>query len=193
VRAFEARALDYVLKPISPARLRAAVERAVLRVHERRAHLVALSNESRGTLSDAVATQAPASPEGASQHPEPRATAPDRFVTQLLVKDQKGTTVVRAGDIDWIEAETLYVRLHLAARTGRSSLLMRERMHILAARLDPARFFRTHRSAIVQLDRIREIRPISRYECRVLLASGATAPLSRDRRTELESLLSPRP
>lgn len=62
-------------------------------------------------------------------------------------------------------------------------------MSVLEARLDPARFFRTHRSPIVRLDLVRSIRHVSRYEHAVLLASGTAAPLSRDRRARLEELL----
>ena len=81
------------------------------------------------------------------------------------------------------------MRLHLTS--GRSRLV-RERMAVLDARLDPAVFFRTHRSAIVRLDRVRSVRTISRYEHTVILASGARVPLSRDRRARLEELLGPK-
>jgi two-component system LytT family response regulator len=65
-------------------------------------------------------------------------------------------------------------------------------MSVLEARLDPAQFYRTHRSAIVRLDLVREIRTISRYEHSVTLATGAQVPLSRDRRARLESILAER-
>jgi len=107
------------------------------------------------------------------------------------VRDRNRTTLVPLDDVEWIEAETYYVRLHGAAEGTRARLL-RERMHVLEARLDPSRFFRTHRSAIVRLDRVREIHTLSKYEHTVLLASGARVPLSRDRRTRLEALLAAR-
>jgi DNA-binding LytR/AlgR family response regulator len=66
---------------------------------------------------------------------------------------------------------------------------MRDRMAVLETRLDPKTFFRTHRSAIVRLDRIRAVKTLSRYEHTITLASGARVPLSRDRKTRLASLL----
>ena len=166
LRAFEVRALDYVLKPFARERLKVAVERADKRVTEARALAATLG---------------------------PRVPKPDSedasFLTRLIVRERDGSVVIPVDDIDWIEAETYYVRLHLTS--GRSRL-MRERMAVLDARLDPAVFFRTHRSAIVRLDRVRSVRTISRYEHAVILASGARVPLSRDRRARLEDLLGPR-
>jgi two-component system LytT family response regulator len=66
---------------------------------------------------------------------------------------------------------------------------MRERMAVLESRLDPEVFFRTHRSAIVRLARVRAVKTLSRYEHTVSLASGARVPLSRDRKARLASLL----
>jgi len=155
LRAFEAHALDYVLKPLDRARLRLAVERAAQRVREAEA--------LRATL------------------PQPAG---------LLVRDRNRTTLVPLDDVEWIEAETYYVRLHGTTDGGRGRLL-RERMHVLEARLD-GRFFRTHRSAIVRLDRVRVVHSLSKYEHSVELASGARAPLSRERRARLETLLAER-
>jgi len=78
------------------------------------------------------------------------------------------------------------VRLHLSSGKSR---LMRERMTVLESRLDPAVFFRTHRSAIVRLERVRSVKTLSRYEHTVTLASGARVPLSRERRARLAALL----
>jgi two-component system LytT family response regulator len=94
--------------------------------------------------------------------------------------------VVRAEDIDWIEAETYYVRIH----AGTQSRLLRERMSVLESQLDPARFYRAHRSAIVNVTRVRELRTHSRYEHEALLLTGARVRVARDRRAGLEALLS---
>ena len=156
VRAFEARALDYLLKPVSSARLGETVSRAQHRLEELRAHRDASSPGDpslNGTLS------------------------------QIVVRDRNEVIVIPVSDLEWIEAETYYVRLHAANMRPR---LLRERMSVLESRLDPSRFFRTHRSAIVRLDLVRAIRSASRYEHSVLLSTGATVPLSRDRKAELE-------
>lgn len=163
LRAFEVRALDYVLKPFSRQRLRTAVERAGQRVREAKALEEKLGCADSGEIPDAP------------QH-----------LTRFVVRDRDGSVVVPVAEIDWIEADTYYVRLHLS--DGRSRLL-RDRMAVLEARLDPKAFFRTHRSAIVRLDRVRAVKTLSRYEHTVTLASGARVPLSRDRKARLASLL----
>lgn len=164
LRAFEARALDYLLKPISPARLRDAVARGARRVEESRA------------LRDASA------PPDTSAANAVNAS----YLTQLVVRDRDQVTIIPASDLEWIEAETYYVRLHA---TGARPRLLRERMSVLESRLDPSRFFRSHRSAIIRLDLVRAIRTVSRYEHSVVLSTGVHVPLSRDRRPRLEALL----
>ncbi len=166
LRAFEARALDYVLKPVSSARLHEAVRRGVQRVLEARAL-------RDGTLpaDDPPATDVP-------------------YLTQILVRDRDQTTVIRVDDLEWVEAETYYVRLHATATRPR---LLRERMSVLESKLDPRRFVRSHRSAIVRLDLIGAIRMVSRYEHTIVLRSGAHVPLSRERRARLEALLAAPP
>ena len=163
VRAFGARALDYLLKPVAPRRLRDAVERGAQRVKEARA------------LRDASS---------APQGSDAAAGAP--YLTQLIVRERDQVTVIPIGALEWIEAETYYVRLHAAGMRPR---LLRERMSVLESRLDPTQFVRTHRSAIVRLHLVRAIRAISRYEHSVVLSGGASVPLSRDRRARLEVLL----
>jgi two-component system LytT family response regulator len=163
LRAFEVRALDYVLKPFSRERVRSAVERAEQRVRE----VTALAEKLR----DAETGRTPEEP---------------RYLDRLVVRERDGSVVVPVSEIEWIEADTYYVRLHTS--NGRSRL-MRERMAVLESRLDPDVFFRTHRSAIVRLDRVRAVRTLSRYEHTVMLASGARVPLSRDRKARLAALI----
>jgi two-component system LytT family response regulator len=95
--------------------------------------------------------------------------------------------VVPVGDIEWIEGETYYVRVHARDR----SRLLRERLRVLADALDPSVFFRTHRSAIVRLDLVREI-GTEAYSMYAALSNGARVPLSRERAKELEALLARR-
>ena len=166
LRAFDVRALDYVLKPFTRERLGETVERVRQRVDETRA--LAAKLEAGG------------SSDGSDDAGEAR------YLTRLVIRERDASFVVPVADVDWIEAETYYVRLHLS--NGKSRL-MRERMAVLEARLDPATFFRTHRSAIVRLERIRSMRTVSRYEHTVTLASGARVPVSRERRAKLAALI----
>jgi two-component system LytT family response regulator len=132
VRAFSARALDYILKPVAPERLVAAVEHAAQRVREARALRDSIERESETAGSDAQ-------------------------LTRLIVRDHRGTTVVPVDEIEWIEAATYYVSLHRMNGGEGRPLLLRERMHVLESRLDPEVFFRTHSSANLRHESIRGI------------------------------------
>lgn len=167
VRAFDAHALDYLLKPVAPERLREAIGRARRRVLESRAHAATLDREA------GFAT-------------EQEGHAP-RYLAQLLVRQRDQTTVIPVSELEWIEADSYYVRLHTTA--GTRPRLLRERMSVLETRLDPAVFVRTHRSAIVRIAAVRTVRAVSRYEHVMILASGAHVPLSRERRASVEARL----
>ena len=108
------------------------------------------------------------------------------FAQRFLVRLREKLVVVNAADIDWIEAADYYVTLH----AGGKSHLLRETMTQLEKRLDPERFVRVHRSAIVNIDRVREIHPLFRGDCSLVLADGTQVKLSRSRRDEFERLFS---
>ncbi len=168
VRAFEARAFDYLLKPVSPARLDAAIARAHARLQEIRTLRQRFVESQKGEGTDSSTSLGMT------------------HLTHFVVRDRDEQIVIPIDDLTWIEAETYYVRLH---STNTKPRLLRERMSVLEARLDPARFYRTHRSAIVRLDLVRSIRTVSRYEHAVLLSTGESVPLSRERKPRLEALL----
>jgi two-component system, LytTR family, response regulator len=107
-----------------------------------------------------------------------------RYLKRFLVRVRDKIIVVNADDIDWIEAADYYVSLHVGSKTH----LLRETMSELETRLDPERFFRAHRSAIVNIDRVREIHPLFRGDCALLLADGTQVKLSRTRRDDFERL-----
>lgn len=163
LEAFEVQALDYVLKPFDDRRFYRAVDRA--------------KSQVRQTRSDPLAHAMAGVP---GDWP-----APTEPIEYLVIRDGACTVRIPIADIDWIEAADYYVQLHVAAK----SYLHREPMRDLEARLDPRRFMRIHRSTIVALDRIRELRPSARGDHRVVLRDGTELKLSRSRRRPLRDRL----
>ena len=120
-------------------------------------------------------------------HPLPTdAPAPVRErVTRLAVRETGRTYFVPVSAIDWIEGADYYVKLHVGGRVH----LLREPLRSLSERLDPSRFARVHRSAIVNLARIREIRMAARGDHTLVLEDATRLRLNRARRRELEALI----
>lgn len=152
VRAFEVRAVDYLMKPVAADRLNSAVDNLI---------------DSR-TTTDARAI--------ARQIAEERAPL-DRFI----VRGASRLSLVRAGEVRWIEASGNYARLHTEGGTH----LVRTSLNTLEGRLDPSSFVRIHRSTIVHLDAIVELRPIGHSDFVVLLRDGTELRLSRRYRDRL--------
>jgi len=160
LRAFEVHAVDYLLKPIAPARLRLAVERARERIERGTRHtgLASLVRELRDTR---------------------------RHLARLAVRTRGRIVMVDVDAIDWIQAADNYVTVHARGR----EYLLRETLAALERQLDPARFARIHRSAIVALDRIVELRPSSHGDFDVRLRDGTPLTLSRSWREHVERAL----
>ena len=169
IAAFEVHAIDYVLKPFEDARFHAAIEhaKAALRTgafaQQARRMAEALGEEER----------------------RPQESGP---LTTIAVKKADRTVFVSVETIDWIEAADYCVKLHVDGRTH----VIRDAMHRLEGRLDPARFFRTHRSANVNLDRVREIVATPNGESLLTLADRSQVKLTRIRRQALEARLTGR-
>ncbi len=161
LRAFEVQAFDYLLKPFDGRRFRESLHRARSRVECDRSG----QRERRGQTE----TQSTGR------------VSPDR----IAVRNNGRVVFVKIADIDWIEAADNYVCLH----SGRDTHIVRETMNELEARLDPAQFLRTHRSSIVNLDRIRELQPWFRGDYRVILRDGTELTLTKNHREKLESRL----
>ncbi len=163
IRAFEANALDYLLKPFSDERWEAALARAKTRHAER-----LIREFGRNALRMLAARS------------EAR-----RYLDRLVVKGGGTTRFVRVADIDWIEGAGVYVNLHIAGK----ELLYRSALNELAGHLDPMRFIRVHRSAIVNIDSILELQPISHGEFEIVMKDGHRSRVSRTYRTQLEKRL----
>jgi two-component system LytT family response regulator len=164
IRAFEANALDYLLKPFSDERFEGTMARVKTRLDERNLR----------EFGQRVMKMVSAAPTGA-----------DRRWDRLVVKSGGSTRFVRVIDIDWIEAAGVYVNLHVAGK----ELLYRTALNDLADRLDPRRFVRVHRSAIVNIESILQLEPISHGEFDVVLKNGSRARVSRTYRAQLEKRL----
>ena len=178
LRAFDAHALDYLLKPIDDERFASAVERARRRVAERDESAVA---RRLVALMQEVGSAADASHAGRVESPAAVPAPPGRIV----VRDRDRVLLIDVGDIDWIGADGDYVRVHTAGK----SHLLRDTMAAMESRLDPSAFVRIHRSAIVNVDRIRELRPYSSREYSVILRDGTRLRLSRRYRDRLRTHL----
>lgn len=166
VRAFELHALDYLVKPVQEARFDDALSRARERLCSRQA--VELSRQLSQMLADGLGGNAPS-----SRPPEP----PRR----LLIGTGGTQLIVDIAEIDWIEAEDYYAAVHVRGHRH----LLRESITSLEERLDPSRFARVHRSAIVNLAQVREIRSAAVGDSVVLLRDGTELPLSRRRRKDV--------
>ena len=108
-----------------------------------------------------------------------------RYLERVVVKSRGSIFFLKTGEVDWIEAEGNYVRLHI----GNESHLIRATIGGMESQLDPQRFVRIHRSQIVNIDRIRELRPWWHGEYHVLLKDGTQLILSRNYRSALYSSL----
>jgi two-component system, LytTR family, response regulator len=162
IRAFEDRALDYLMKPFDQQRLHAAIERAraeLLKTHDRH-----LTHRILDLLSEAKT---------------------DR---RLVIKTQGRVVLVDMDEIDWVEAAGNYVEL----KTSSERHLLREGIGHLSRRLDPGQFARIHRSVIVNLRRIKELQPCNRGEYMVVLRDGKQLSCSRSYRAKLQQLVAAR-
>jgi two-component system, LytTR family, response regulator len=163
IRAFEVHAADYLLKPVSSARLREAVRRAAERVGN-------LPRAGDAGSIDALLARVPETPASSARIPVRRAD---------------GTTFVNVAEITWAEADGDHVVLH-ASGTDHT---VRDTMAEMEAKLEPFRFMRVHRSAIVNVDAVRSVASIAKGDYTIVLRDGARVRSGRSYREHVQSLL----
>lgn len=157
IQAFDAHAVDYLLKPFDPGRLAVAVERVRSRLAASRADLLERTRQAM-----------------AASRVEPR----DRPLERIAARGVGRTVLLDTAVIRWIEAADNYVRLHTAEGTHLSRRTMRD----LEQQLDPVRFARIHRSTIVALDQVKELRPLGDGDQELRLRDGTRLVLTRSYR-----------
>jgi len=163
LRAFEVSAVDYLVKPFDRRRFEKAMQRAKSRIESERG-----SDVNRQALALLAELRARSS-----------------HIERLVIKAGGRAFFLKTEEIDWIEAEGKYVRLH----AGKESYLLREAISSIEGQLDPKQFPRIHRSTIINIDRVRELQPWFHNEYRVILNDGTELMLSRSCRKKLGELL----
>ena len=163
LQAFEVQALDYLLKPFDDERFEAALQRARERIRQQQGgdldiRLRALLEEVRGGSG---------------------------YLQRLVVPTGNRSVFIRTEQIDWIEAERNYIRLHVGGR----AYLLRENLSRIEASLDPGRFCRIHRSTIVNIDRIQAVESLFRGEYLVVLHDGTKLTSGRRYRGNLHAIM----
>lgn len=162
LKAFEAFALDYLLKPFDRKRFEKTVHRAKQVIEHQR---LSRTSQNLAALLDSL---------------KPQVT----FLERLAVRQGDGIRFIKVEAIDWIEAEGNYVKVHL----GHESHLLREPLSHLETRLDPKRFVRIHRSTLVNIDRVVEIHPLFHGNCCLVLQDGTQLTMTRNYRENFPQL-----
>ncbi len=165
VRAFEVQALDYLLKPFDQERFDVSWQRAKARIMRNRNGGVSMDRRILALLEELKTG--------------------NKFLERLVIKASGRIYFLETSEIDWIEAEGNYVSVHSAKK----SHMLRETISSLESQLDPKKFVRIHRSAIVRLDFVQELQPWFHGEYRIILQDGTQLTLSRNYRDRLQEAL----
>ncbi len=164
VKAFEAQALDYVLKPFKVTRFKSAVARAREQIGRQQ------PEDATRRLLDLLAQQ--------------KQQAKPEYLSRVVVRDRNKVRFVKTAEIDWIEASGNYVVLH----AGKENHVVRETLAAFEAQLSPREFVRVSRSAIVNLDRVEHFEPTFNNEHVIVLSNGARLPMTRGLRVLQDKL-----
>ena len=159
VQAFEAQAIDYLLKPFKAKRFQETLERAIESIDRKNVH--ELNQRLIQLLADV-----------GKKH---------QYLERIVIKNNRQIVLLSVGDIDWIDSAGNYVEIHA---NGKAHLL-RETMNRLESQLEPSKFLRIHRSKIVNLDKVKSIQTDVGRDCIVVMQNGTQLPMSRRYREKL--------
>jgi two-component system, LytTR family, response regulator len=176
IRAFECHAVDYLLKPIREDRFKNALEAAVSEISHR--NLERYANKLKSVVNDYL--------ELTEGNPE-RFQAPSlqkKYLDRLMIKSKDNVSVIPVFDIDWIESAGDYVYVH----SNSQKHILRETLTTLEQRMDPQKFIRIHRSAIVNLEKVKILHPNEHGDFDIFLDSGVKLKLSRTYRQRFEQI-----
>ncbi|ODP36935.1 LytR/AlgR family response regulator transcription factor [Sphingomonas turrisvirgatae] len=172
IRAFEANAMDYLMKPVDEARLADTLERVRQRLTEKR------GVEEVEKLKEVLAEVAPDAAEEHLSSDGNAEVSSNRYEKLINIKDRGQIFRVDVDTIEVVEAAGDY----MCIKTADNTLVLRETMKDLEKRLDPRRFQRVHRSTIVNLDQVKQVKPHTNGECFLVLDSGSQVKVSRSYR-----------
>jgi two-component system LytT family response regulator len=170
IKAFEAQAIDYLMKPVEPERLADTMDRVRSRLADKR------TSDELDRLRNVINEVAPDAADNLSSMDDDLAST--RFEKLINIKDRGQIFRVDVESIERIDAAGDYMCIY----TADNSLILRETMKDLEKRLDPRTFQRVHRSTIVNLDQVRQVKPHTNGECFLVLESGAQVKVSRSYR-----------
>jgi two-component system LytT family response regulator len=170
IKAFEAQAIDYLMKPVEPERLADTMDRVRSRLADKR------TSDELDRLRTVINEVAPNAADNLSSIDDDLAST--RFEKLINIKDRGQIFRVDVESIERIDAAGDYMCIY----TADNSLILRETMKDLEKRLDPRTFQRVHRSTIVNLDQVRQVKPHTNGECFLVLESGAQVKVSRSYR-----------
>ena len=176
LRAFEAHALDYLLKPFDHERFNTALLRAKTQVRQ----------QTLGKISDSLlAVLHDIKPKSNESSLKPERAAHKQSIDRIAIKASGRVYFLKTEEIDWVESAGDYLSLHTASGTH----LIRETMEKFHAKLDSQKFLRIHRSTIVNIERVKDIRPFFKGDYVITLTNGKRLKSSRSYRHQLQSLL----
>lgn len=174
--AFEVQAVDYLVKPVQRERFLGSVTRAKQRIAERR--VAGLAREIVGAVG--------ANGNGAAGKSVPTPASNAKYADQMTIRVRRRMFSLDVSDISWIQGASQYSRVH----TKNGEYLLSRTLASLECELDPRKFFRIHRSAIVNAAHVREVRSSGDGRYNIYLHGGQALPMGRARREILEKLLS---